>query len=257
MPERAKVSESIFHLRPRVADGRKIEILGITHGGLTEIPRPDQKYLRKVLSRRSGLIFTEDQPKSFVPKEFIPRTRVLELPIIHSLGERAFRKLARQEPGFISRLVAQDFFSPIFDFKRHFLKATVHTKPAPKRQIERELFDNTASREMQATPEWKFISNVRSLFMAGEALRRARTAGKPVVIVTGVGHASQIHEFIENPRLSLRYLNRLAGPVGREAERLGGRKSSKKASASARLFAKAVAETKREFQGLLGGNSAA
>ncbi|MCX6767452.1 MAG: hypothetical protein NTY90_01825 [Candidatus Micrarchaeota archaeon] len=57
------------------------------------------------------------------------------------------------------------------------------------------------------------IVTIRSLFMASEFLRHSREQHAPMVLVTGAGHASQLHRFIENPRMALNYIRLIRGPL--------------------------------------------
>lgn len=96
-------------------------------------------------------------------------------------------------------------------YRRYFKTQTVLTKPLSNKEervsrLETQGFVRKYSLGLDSKDVVSFMRTMRSLFMASELVRVSRESGKPAVLVCGGGHASQVHKFVENPEMALRYL---------------------------------------------------
>ncbi len=215
----------LFDLRAKIPGRRDIRLLGIFHAVNERSSRPakDEEYLKKALSKHRGLIFSEDFDKkyvrAFVPQDFVVKTQPLENPLIGLIGQLA----GIQQPSSLLESLSFNRYSTNRFIARES-ELMVLKKPKTRQQ-ELKFVKKFIGRKGKS-PEFRFKSNVRSVFMAAEALKQSRLENQDLAVVVGVFHANQMHRFITDPKATIAYLSMIKPQVEIAVESSLARKST-------------------------------
>lgn len=231
---RMDINQTIFHLKPRLTNGRQVELIGIEHGNEEygeDIPHADWKYMEETIPRQQARILVEGSPDPeyrtrIVPFHNIHLTEIFEHATAHKLAGIANNVLEKQ-------LLKEEKprIREITGFGKEDVKRIQERTERIKREkaISTERDNRKEQQKMYAnrSAEDRFSVNVRSLFLTADFLNHIREKTQvnqvdlPIFGVVGAAHASQMHRFLEDPAFARRYLRQIRARIERAASEHG------------------------------------
>ena len=218
--------------------GRKnvaLTSIGIRHGDFgLPLGRNVQKVLRTPLSKEKGLILTEADSTSHLPKEFVKKANTRDIGSnrsgsytlgtrLETLAEKSKPKLVMalgtilgiSIPQNLNRLVGDTLFEP----------QVIHSLP-PRASVEalkgkRVLFlcKLLGVNKKEFAQGSRIIITAKSVLLAANAINYIQhNKASSASVVTGAGHTSEIHKFISQPKLAVRYIDKILNKIPRNLD---------------------------------------
>lgn len=199
----------VYHLSPKIKGVKKgnLQVIGVRHGqGPHSVGYDVGRYVGDFLDGRKMAVFSEGSPYNFVPAKYWEVAEKIEPPFMAKLTQNTMVKFRADRIAALKNGASYSPTVPPRVAKRQ-VGGVTRVPFSRRQQKDLDLGFADSFKFRVVPPEIKFLSTVRSALMAGEFLRRTNNGKKPAVLVTGLGHSSQIHHFLENPGRAARYLS--------------------------------------------------
>jgi len=217
--------------------GRKVALtsIGIRHGDFgLPLGRNVQKILRQPLSKEKGLILTEADSMSHLPKEFVKKANTRDIGSSrtsnYTIGTRLEALAMKSKPKLVAaigailgisipqnlkRLVGDTLFEP------QIINSFPPRASAEAFKGKRALFlcKLLGVSKKEFAEGSRIVITAKSVLLAANAISYIQhNKSSSASIVAGAGHTAEIHKFISQPKLAVRYIDKILGKIPRNLD---------------------------------------